>query len=332
MTAISHAFRGLFLGAAVTAASAPAALLAAPKVVADIPPLHAITAAVMEGVGAPTLLIDGDAGAHDFALRPSQARALQGADLIVWAGPALNPALEKPIESLAGDAAIAELLSMPGTHLLERRGEFFSHEGAGDGAREHADEAAEHAQDAAVDGHGHGEEEDTPDPHAWLDPRNAAIWGTGIAARLAELDPQNADRYAANAERFAARIEALDARLSKRLAPLGGQPLLVGHDAWQYLERRYGLSVVGAVSLSDAADPGPARLAALRDTLAMRAPACVLDEPGRGPALWKTVIGEGDVRVVTVDPAGGGLAPGAALYETLMDRLVDALADCLAPR
>ncbi|KAF0677528.1 zinc ABC transporter substrate-binding protein [Profundibacterium mesophilum] len=306
------------------AASIPTAVFAAPRIVADIAPLHSIAAAVAEGVSDPSLLVGDDASAHSFALRPSQAAALQEADLVVWAGPALNPALEGPIVSLAAGAEVMSLLDVPGTHLLAAREESLP--------SSQEDEDGHGSDDGHGHDHGHSDENGLGiDPHAWLDPRNAVIWGRALAGALSRIDPENAERYAANAERLAGTLTALDDEIAARLAPLAARPLLVGHDAWQYVERRYALDVVGAVTLSDARDPGPARLAALRDMAQQRAPVCVLDEPGRTRASWEVILDRREVREVTIDPAGAGREPGPALYADLLRELSVKLADCLAP-
>ena len=75
--------------------------LAAPKVVTSILPVHSLAAAVMEGAGKPRLLVRGAASPHAYAMRPSDARALAGADLIFWIGPELEGFLAKPLAALA---------------------------------------------------------------------------------------------------------------------------------------------------------------------------------------------------------------------------------------
>ena len=53
------------------------------------------------GVGEPGLILPPGASPHGYALRPSEARLLQDADLVVWIGPALTPWLADPIATLA---------------------------------------------------------------------------------------------------------------------------------------------------------------------------------------------------------------------------------------
>ena len=71
------------------------------KVVTSIKPIHSLVAGVMQGVAEPALLVKGAASPHSFNLRPSDARALNQADLVFWVGEDLETFLTKPIESLA---------------------------------------------------------------------------------------------------------------------------------------------------------------------------------------------------------------------------------------
>ena len=182
---------------------------------------------------------------HDFQLRPSQARTLAGADLVIWVGPELIPALGDALTSLAPDARIVGLL--------------------------HDSGATRSFEDGGLD------------PHAWLDPRNAMAWVTTIAAALAERDPDNAATYAANAARAVADLTALDAELAAMLAPVKDRPFVVYHDALGYFTDRYGLAIKGAIELGDASSPSAAQLARIRAILDQTKPVCVFPEAGRDP-------------------------------------------------
>lgn len=97
-----------------TAAFPPAALAAEPVgVVTSIKPVHSLVAGVMQGVAEPTLLVKGAASPHSFSLRPSDARALNQADLVFWVGEDMETFLAKPIESLGGKANVTALMEAP---------------------------------------------------------------------------------------------------------------------------------------------------------------------------------------------------------------------------
>jgi zinc transport system substrate-binding protein len=140
-----------------------------PQVAVDIAPVHSLVARVMDGVGTPDLIVQPGASPHEYSLRPSEAAALQDADLVFWIGPDLTPWLTDTIETLAPDAAVTALLEADGTIKLEfREGALFeAHDHGNDedhdeeGQEGHADEEAGH------DDHGHS----AYDPHAWLSPQ-----------------------------------------------------------------------------------------------------------------------------------------------------------------
>lgn len=343
----------------ISATAAPALAESAPDVVTDIGPVHSIVAAVMEGVGAPTLLLPPGASPHGYAMRPSDARALQGADLVFWIGPALTPWLGKPIETLARDAHVIALHDTPGTIRLEmREGARFEAHDHGQDHGEHDDDHAKHddhgheehdSHDEDHDAHDHSDSHDDHDDHAheakeqhdhadhgeidahsWLDPRNAARWAGIIAAELTELDPDNAALYAANAKAFTARIAALETALADRLTPLHGRGFIVFHDAFHYFEARFGVEAVGAIAGTDADKPGAARLRAVRHVIEETGAVCLFTEIQQPDKLARTVARGLPIKLGTLDPLGSIQPPGPTLYPALLDTMATAFEECLS--
>lgn len=311
--------------------------LAAPKVVTDIAPLHSLVARVMEGVGEPALLLASGGTPHDYALRPSESALLQDADLLIWIGPELTPWLGRAREALAQDAVSIPLLAAAETRTLPFRegARFAPHDHGGEHADDHSDEHHDdhgddndHDHDKAADDH-HDHAHGAVDPHAWLDPMNAHDWLPGIAEALAALDPANAGAYRANALAGQAEIDALVAEISATLDPARGRSFVVFHDAYHYFEARFDIEAAGAVALSDASDPGAARIAEVRATIAELGVACVFAEPQFPGKLIETVLDGTDAREGRLDPVGMGLEPGPALYPQLLRDLATGLTDCL---
>lgn len=289
----------------------PGRAMTQPETVATIAPVHALVARVMQGVGAPVLLVPPGASPHDFALRPSDAAALAQAGLVFRVGPGIEPWLDRSLEMLAGAARVVRLDEVPGlTRLSLREGETFG----GDAA-----------EGAETRGHGSG----AVDPHLWLDPENARLWLGVIATALSRADPANAAHYAANAEAAGAEIDALEVWIEARLAAVRGRSFVVFHDAYHYFEHRFSIEARGAVTQSDARAPGPARIAAVRALIRETGAACVFREPHFRPALAETVAAGTGARIGVLDPVGTGLAPGPGLYDALLRGIADALADCL---
>ena len=77
-----------------------------PKVAVDIAPVHSLVSRVMEGVGTPELVIPAGASPHGYSLRPSEAKSLQDADMVIWMGEDLAPWMENSIETLSNNAEV----------------------------------------------------------------------------------------------------------------------------------------------------------------------------------------------------------------------------------
>ena len=94
----------LLLALILSAATRTAA--AEPNVVVSIYPLHSLAASVMEGIAKPILLLESVTSPHNFALKPSQARLLQSADLIIWIGEGMEYPLTRFVENLAPERSL----------------------------------------------------------------------------------------------------------------------------------------------------------------------------------------------------------------------------------
>ncbi len=309
----------------------------APQVVTDIAPVHALAAQVMDGVGTPVLLVRPGQSPHSYALRPSQARALQQADLVIWVGEGLTPWIEKPLAALAGGGERLELMEAEGTvrrtyrgadDILAAAGAAQDHaaHGADDGHAEdhgHDDHAAEAGGESDHDHHG------AYDPHGWLDPMNGSAWLGLIAERLAVLDPEHADLYRANAAAGQAEIAAAVEEVRVALRPMQGVAFVSYHDAFQYFETRFGLTLAGTVTPGDAADPSPAQLARLRDRLADLGVRCAFAEPQFDTRLLQAAVDGRDIPILELDPLGRAHEPGKGLYPALIRDLGAGFAACL---
>lgn len=318
-----------------------------PRVAVDIAPVHSLVTQVMEGAGTPSLIVQSGASPHEYNLRPSEAQALQDADLVFWIGEDLTPWLEEPIETLAVDAAVTTLLETDGTVLLKfREGTLFETHSHGD--KEHAERKGydheehaggnhqDHEEHTEMDVHDHDHDHDHShghgdhDPHAWLSPENAATWLNVIASQLSAADPENAGTYFANAAAAREELAAVSAEVNAILDPVRDGRFIVFHDAYQYFEAAYDFRASGAISIADAADPSPARISEIQARVADEGVSCVLSEPQFNPGLVGTVMEGTEANTAVLDPLGSSLEAGADLYPQLLLSLARSLADCLS--
>ena len=273
-----------------------------PAVAVDIPPVASLVRQVMGDLGQPRLIVPTGVSPHSYAMRPSQARTLQNADIVFWVGRDLTVGLARAIKALATNAVSVSLIDVPGITLLSFR----------------------HGATFETHGHNNG-----TDPHVWLDPENARVWLEVIAAELAKLDPDNASSYLHRARVGKDALTELIHHLSGQLARIRGRPFVVFHDAYQYFEHRFNIRAAGSIVLSEASDPGPVRITEIRDAVKNLEVKCVFAEPQFEPKLIATVIEGTDARSGMLDPLGASLQAGPVLYSQLLRNLVRDLADCL---
>lgn len=278
-----------------------------PKVATSFKPIHSLAASLMQGVGEPYLIVKGAASPHDYAMTPSDAAALQEAQVIFWIGPELETFLQKPIEALAAKAEAVALEGTAGlTKLAPRDGGAFESY-----AEEHAHKGGE------------------SDPHLWLDPANAKLMLRRMEQALSKADPASSAAYKTNADKTAARLDALETEITATLAPVKGRPFITFHDAFQYFEKRFGVEALGSVTVNPDAAPGAARVAELRAKVKEFGIKCVFTEPNFEQKIIYAVIEGSDARIGTLDPEASALAEGPELYFQSLRGIAAAMRECL---
>ena len=291
--------------------------LGAPKVIASVVPVHGIVAAVMGELGQPELLLQGSMSEHRASFTTAQIVALGKADLIFIIG----HGLETKLAQLSGSEAVngktfIELSDAPGviTHPVRQGGAW---------EPDDDDHKAETAGETSEGILGF-------DPHVWLDPENAKAMAGLVAIELTKADPEHAQAYTANATAFAASVDLTAAGIAAELAPLKHRPFIVFHDAYQYFEKRFGLTAVGSISDVSAHAPSAQRLEDIRRKLSSTGAVCVFREPQFDSKLVDAVIEGTQARDGVLDPLGASLTPGPQAYRQLLTNLAASLKACLA--
>lgn len=309
-------------GLALACAAAPAGAGEPPVVAASIKPLQLLARPVMQGVGEPQLLVPPGSTPHAYALKPSEARLLGRADLVLWIGPGLEGFLAKPLRTRARKARVLAFAEVEDLVLLRAR-EGHVHGGEEHGRKEHGHDEEEHDRE----GHGHDEAHGDVDPHLWLDPENGRRISRLIAAELARLDPERAGIYAANLAVALAGIDRAEAEIRAALAPVRDRRFVVFHDAWQYFEARFGTAPAVAVAIDPARPPGARRAGEIRALIRDGGVRCLLAEPQFEPALLRALVRGTEARVGEIDPLG----VAAADYGGLLRAVARGIVECAGP-
>ena len=206
-------------------------------------------------------LVGADEDAHAFQPRPSDARNVGGAALVVVNGLGFDDWMVRLARSggYKGEVVVASA----GIDTLAMTTDDHGHD----------------------HGHDHGDEDDKAnakavDPHAWQDVGNVRRYVANIADALAKADPDGATAYRANAERYDGELKALDTEIRAAFAalPAARRKVVSSHDAFGYFGRAYGIRFLSPVGVSNNAEPtaqGVARL--IRQLKAEKVPAVFIE-------------------------------------------------------
>lgn len=96
----------------------------------------------------------------------------------------------------------------------------------------------------------------TPDPHAWMNPKNGIKYAENIANALGKLLPMHKDQFQKNYHAYRAQLVETDQYIRKEIEkiPATKRFLITSHDAFRYYGKAYGLSLKSVLGTSTDAD------------------------------------------------------------------------------
>ena len=284
-------------------------------VVASLKPLGFIASAIADGVTDTEVLLPDGASEHDYSLRPSDVKRLQGADLVVWIGPEMEAFMEKSVKNIpnAKQVTIAQLNDVKPL-LMKGADDDDDDHGHNDAGSEKSDEH-----------HHHGDY----NMHLWLSPEIARASAVAIHEKLVELMPQSRAKLDANLKDFEAQLASTEKQVGNELAPLKGKGYFVFHDAYGYFEKQFGLTPLGHFTVNPEIQPGAQRLHEIRTQLVEQKATCVFAEPQFRPAVVEAVARGTSVRMGTLDPLGTNIKLGKTSYSAFLKQLANQYASCL---
>ena len=325
--------KSLFFGPMLGLLLFSAPLKAEINVVTSIKPLHSLISYIMDGVGEPELIIDGVASPHNFQIKPSHAKMLQNADLVIWVGEDLESFLPTALKSIPKDAVVFELLDQSGLKKLKFREKniFEGHDDHGhdnhakkdDDHDEHGhDDHGKKEDDHDDHGHAHGEY----DPHIWLDPANAKVIVKKITNQLSKIDKDNSSTYKSNSKKVLKDLDNLIKQIKSEINK--DASFVVFHDAYQYFEKRFGINVIGALTVNPDVMPGAEQLAEIREVIEHEKAKCIFSEPQFNPNIINSIASDTGVKTGVLDPLGANIDKGKNMYFDLIKDMSNSLKDC----
>ena len=143
---------------------------------------------------------------------------------------------------------------------------------------------------------------------------------------LSEIDPANKSIYSSNA---ANAINDLDQLIDNTRSEINSDATyIVFHDAYQYFEQRFGIEVIGALTVNPEVLPGAKQLAEIREVIEHESVNCLFSEPQFNPSIAETIASDTGIKSAVLDPLGAELEPGKDLYFDLIGDMASSFENC----
>lgn len=140
------------------------------------------------------------------------------------------------------------------------------------------------------------------DPHFWLDPVLVKQVVANIAQGLITADPAHQAYYAHNAKIYTEQLTKLDTDFRTGLAHCQIHTVISSHQAFGYLGKRYGLTIIPIAGISPEEEPSPAKLSELSDLVKAKDIKYVFFESLASQRLADTIATETGAKTLVFDP------------------------------
>lgn len=256
-----------------------------------------------------TCMVPSGTEPHDWEPSTKDITRMEQADVFIYNGAGMEHWVSDVLAGLSNKKLISVEASQ-GVSLLRSAEEEDGHDHADEedaavsNAAAHEDDAADHTVVAAPDGHD-GHEHGEYDPHVWLDPMNAKQEMQNICEAFSKADPEHRADYQANYEKWEKQLDELDKIYQTTLENLSERNIVVAHEAYGYLCRRYNLTQVSIEGMSPDSEPDPGRMADIIDFVRANNVRAIFFEELSGSRTAETVAAETGVKLLTLSPLEG---------------------------
>jgi manganese/iron transport system substrate-binding protein len=256
-----------------------------PKIVASHSILCDLVQTIAEDTVDLTCLIDGNQDPHTYTPTPSQLRAIEKAQLILYGGYQLEPQIIKLIAATKTStpkiAVYEQVVSKP---ILA----------------EHEHSEAEHSE----------AEHSEADPHVWHNVKNAIAMIELIQPMLWQLNPSQKAKYIANSQVLSTKLEQLDSWINKQILtiPQDQRILVTTHDSFNYYAQAYPLEEYKTLQgLSSEVAPTASQLKNLTTEIKQTGVSTIFVEATNSDRIMSNVARAADVELASEKLIADGL-------------------------
>ncbi|MDH5570871.1 MAG: SCO family protein [Gammaproteobacteria bacterium] len=291
---MTNTIRSILLLIGIFAVSHPVFATNSLHVVVSIKPIHSIVSGLMQGIGEPELLVDGQNSPFEYLLTANQTTSLKRADLIIWVGPEMEPFLAGTLSKSSSSSHIIELLSHPEIKVLPGR-----------------------------------TDDKYRDPWFWLDSRNTLIMLDILTNALIDIDPVRSHVYINNRLKMLTILSQVDRELEYGYRGMKAGVGYLYYDSLQYFEQAYALKIRGVLLHQPGSQVDTRRLLETRRQLNNGEFRCLLTESGLPQKYFQLIRGSAAINTGKLDSLGFQFKPGPQLYPQLMRYNTQIIRECL---
>lgn len=237
------------------------------------------------GEHANVINLSGNQSPHSYKISPHDRVLLSNADLVIYQGIGLEPWAEDIIPELK-QKNIAVLQATKNLNIQKMAEKY----------------AGLDEDESNHDEHKNNNEE--LNPHTWLDPILAQKMAQNISQKLIEIDPKNAKEYTKNTEHLIQKLKTLDAEYKTTLAHCKNKKAIVSHDAFGYLESRYGFKLYPIAGVSPSDTPSAKLMAELKNVAESEHITSILTEENAVKKYVQTLARETGLQMSQANPMG----------------------------
>ena len=292
------------------------------RVVTSIFPLTSLVEKIGGDMVDVTTLLGAGGSPHTYEPTVEQAKAVSGADLIVFIGGGLDNWVMKLAEaSTSQKVMVLEIMDYMGEAALPYQADT-DHDSCDHDNSDHDDCTHDHDHsdhDNCAHGHDHHHHPDADDPHVWMDPILVKeIFAPLLAEYLIYLKPDGKSYFLDNLQQFQAELEELHQEIMTKVSRFDQKRFISYHSAWKYFAHRYGLEEVASVEEFPGKEPSAKWLVELVHLAELHNIKVLFAEPQLSSKAAKVIADEIGGHVYILDPLGGRGIPGRDCYLQLM--------------
>ncbi len=253
--------------------------------------------------------------AHSYELSPKKVASIQDADLFVYSGASLEPWVSRFSTPKSLDMSKHVALR----HLAKDQEHHHDHGEHHD--RHHDEHHDQHDQQSAID------------PHYWLDIENMKTMTEVLTKEFIKLSPKDKEFFLENKTAYIKELKEMQKLYESSFKECKKDTIVVNHNAFSYLGKRYGFEIESVSGLSNDALPSPKDIKRIMHLVEEKGISVIFFESFASDRIVKSIAKDTGVKVDTLHPLGNITKDQQGMsYKEIMEQNIEKIQKALECR